>query len=378
MELTFWLLIFLIVYTYFGYPLILLLLASFSRERVKKKYHYPYVSIIIAAHNEEKGIKNKLTNTTALDYPSDRLEIIVASDCSSDSTNEIVKNFKFDKLRLIEFKERYGKTHVQNEAIKEANGEIILFSDATTIYDTQVLKKITRNFADPQVGAVGGELVFLNKSSGAVGEGDGLYWKYEKLLKKKESQVSSLIGVSGCCYAVRKELYEPIEPDLISDFVIAQMVYKKGKRVVYEPQAISYEETCGSAKEEFHMRVRIAVRTLYGMWNMKEILNPLKYGFFAIQLISHKVLRYLVPLFLVLLFLINGLLIFFNASWLYRIIFLLQLVFYLTVVLGWMLRNRKTYLSIPFYFYLTNFALLTGLWQFLRGERKVLWNPSRK
>jgi cellulose synthase/poly-beta-1,6-N-acetylglucosamine synthase-like glycosyltransferase len=377
-ALIFWSLAFLIIYTYFGYPLILIIISKFKDNRIQKNEIYPYVSIIIAAHNEENSIKNKLQNTESLDYPREKLEIIVASDNSTDRTDEIVINYNDSRIRLITFPERKGKTFVQNEAIKAAKGEIILFSDATTIYDRQIVRKIVTNFADSRVGVVGGELEFINNNKSSIGEGDGSYWRYEKFIKINESRVTSLIGVSGCCYAIRRDLYEPIRPDLISDYVIAQMIYKKGKKAVYEPEAKSYEEANFDSSEEFKMRVRIAVRTLFGIWCMRELLNPIKYGFYAIQIISHKILRYSLPIFLSLLFLVNIALYIKTPSIFYKLSLYLQIFFYFIAFLGFISRTKKSSFFIPYYFCLTNFALLIGILQFIRGERKVLWSPLRK
>jgi cellulose synthase/poly-beta-1,6-N-acetylglucosamine synthase-like glycosyltransferase len=374
----FWFFLFLGSYVYFIYPLILWLLCSCIKRPVKKSQIFPKLSIIISVHNEEGIIGKKIKNTLELDYPKENLEVIVASDASCDKTNEIVGGFKDSGIKLLSLNQRNGKTFAQNEAAKIANGEIFVFSDATTIYEPQVLKKIVANFADPKVGAVGGELVYVDKNKTPIGEGNGLYWKYEKFLKKRESQISSLIGVSGCCYAVRKELYEPIRPDLISDFVIAQIIYKKGKRVVYEPEALSYEETNATPKEEFKMRVRVAVRSLYGLWCMKNLLNPFKYGFFSIQLISHKVMRYLIPIIFIILFLANVSLWAQTDFLLYRLSLYLQLLFYLTAFLGWFTNMKRTYLNLPFYLCVTNYALFIGLIQFLKGNRQVIWRPERK
>ena len=378
MELVFWILITLIIYTYFGYPLILSFIAYFIKNRIKKADISPFVSIAVAAHNEEMSIRNKIEDTINLNYPKDKFEIIVASDNSTDGTNEIVNNYNSPAVKLITFFEHKGKTFVQNEAVKIAKGEIILFSDATTLYEPQLLKKLIRNFADPKVGAVGGELVYINKNKSLIGKGDGFYWQYEKFLKKKESQITSLIGLSGCCYAIRKELYEPLRPDLISDFVMAQIVYRKNKRVVYEPEAISYEETNDAVKDEVKMRVRVAVRTLHGLWCMKSLLNPFRYGFFSVQLISHKILRYLVPVLLILLFLVNVILQVNNQFWIYRFSLYLQVIFYASAILGWIFQKRKSFIYFAFYFCLTNFALLIGIVKFLRGERQVLWSSMRK
>jgi cellulose synthase/poly-beta-1,6-N-acetylglucosamine synthase-like glycosyltransferase len=378
MILLFWILFSLIIYTYLGYPLLLSVISGLRKRAIEKAEFFPFVSIIIAAYNEEDNIKNKIENSLRLDYPKEKLEIIIASDGSTDRTEEIVNSFKNARVKCLSFPERKGKTFAQNEAVKQVKGEIILFSDATTVYQPQLLRKIVQNFADTKVGAVGGELVYVNKNYTAISEGGGFYWKYEKFLKKKESQISSLIGVSGCCYALRKELYEPIRPDLISDFVIAQMLYKKGKRVIYEPEAISYEETNDTAADEFKMRVRVAVRTLYGILNMKSLLNPFRYGFFSLQLISHKILRYLAPLFLVSLFFVNLFICLTRQTIFYNAVLYLQLFFLSLVFLAWALKLKKKIFQIPFYFCLTNFALLVAIARFLRGERKVLWNPIRK
>jgi cellulose synthase/poly-beta-1,6-N-acetylglucosamine synthase-like glycosyltransferase len=266
---------------------------------------------------------------------------------------------------------------VQNQAVKEAKGEILLFSDATTEYDRELLKNIVRYFSDSRVGGVGGELIYVNTKGTPTRAGGRLYWRYEKFLKKKESSITSLIGVSGCCYALRKELYQTIDPELISDFVIAQKIYSRGKRVVYEPNSVSYEKTCDTSEEEFNMRVRVAVRTLNGLWNMKKLLNPFKYGFFSLQLFFHKILRYMVPVFLILLFILNLILVLYTDVGHLEIMFKVQLVFYIFVSIGYITRTKFKLFSIPYYFIMTNLALLTGMLKFLKGEKKVIWKPLR-
>lgn len=376
MNVLFWIVLFIIVYAYCGYPVLLLILSRFKRREPAGEQILPSVSIIVAAYNEEKNIARKITRSLQLDYPPDRIEIIVASDGSSDGTCRAVENFTDTRVKLISFSERHGKTFVQNEAAKRASGEILVFSDATTVYEPGILKALVRNFSDPSVGGVGGELRYVNLAGSAAGQGEGFYWKYERLIKRLECRVSSLIGVSGCCYAVRRSLYEDIPIDLISDFVVAQLLYEKGKRTVYEPGAVSYEETNDSFSDEFSMRVRVAVRTLHGMWRMRRLLNPFKYGIFAVQLISHKFLRYLIPVFLFTALFLNILLIG-NSSTLYGVLFLAQIVFYSAVIAGWMFRGKK-YVSIPFYFFITNIALAVGFIRFLSGEKQVVWKPIRK
>lgn len=376
----YWASIAMIVYAYFGYPVLLCLVSKVRGKGIRKQEIYPFVSVIIAAHNEQEGIERKLLNTLQLDYPKDKYEVIVASDASEDRTNEIVGRFREKGVRLVTFSEHHGKTFVQNEAVRQAAGEILVFSDATTVYEPDLLKRLVRNFADPAVGGVGGELMYVNKQRTSVGEGNGLYWEYEKFLKQHESAITSLIGVSGCCYAVRKELYEPIDHDLMSDFVVAQMIYKKGKRVVYEPQALSYEETSVTSKDEFRMRVRVCVRTLYGLWRMRGVLNPFRYGFFAFQLISHKIARYAVPVFMILLMLSNALLYALTLSLFYGATLLFLLLFFVCAFVGLLSRRKKHLLIfyVPFYFCITNGALLVGIVYFLQGKNLVTWKPLRE
>lgn len=375
MKTLFWILAILIFYTYFGYPLVLAILGLFLSKKREKGKVFPFISVIIAAYNEEKNIRKKIDETLTLEYPKDRFEIIVASDGSTDTTDDIVRSFRRGNVILLLVPGRKGKTHAQNEAVKIAKGEILVFSDATTIYKSDVLQQIANNFVSANVGGVGAELLYVDKTSSQAEAGGGLYWKYEKYLKRKESDLTSLIGVSGCCYALRKELYEEIDPAVISDFVVAQKIYKKGKMVVFEPQAVVYEELNRDLNDEFRMRVRVATRSLYGLWHMKEMLNPFRYGLYALQLISHKVLRYLVPLFGVSLFLVNIFLL--RESVIYLLLFFSQVLFYLSALLGMFLQKKKTVFTMFSYFCIMNVALLIALLNFFKGEKNVVWNPLR-
>jgi hypothetical protein len=203
-----------------------------------------------------------------------------------------------------------------------------------------------------------------------------MYWRYERFMKRRESSITSLIGVSGCCYAVRASLYEPVRKDLISDFVIAHMIYRKGKRVVYEPKALCYEEARRTTAGEFKMRVRVAVRTIHGMTGMGNLLNPFAHGFYAIQIISHKIFRYMVPLFLLACFISNMIIVMRPHIRIYDTIFVLQIAFYGCAAAGWLLRERRTLFYVPYYFCVTNAAILLGLIKFLKGERRIQWNTA--
>lgn len=365
MKIIFWSAVIIIFYTYFGYPAFLALAAALFGRRAEKKEIYPALSVIIAAYNEEKDLAGKLNETLALDYPADKIEIIVVSDASTDNTDKIVTSFREKGVKLLRIPERRGKTHAQNEAVKIARGDILVFSDATTIYDQGSLKNLAANFADEKIGAVGAELVYVKKANDLVNTGGGLYWNYEKFLRQKESDLSSLIGVSGCCYALRKEVYEEMDPGIISDFVVAQKLYLKGRRTVFEPAALVYEKINEEMGEEFKMRVRVGVRTLNGLWQMRLLLNPFKFGVYAWQLLSHKVLRYLVPFLLAILFLDNIFLL--SQGIMYQALFALQFLFYLSSLV----------FKIPGYFCSMNLALAKAMISFLNGEKSVLWNPQR-
>ena len=221
LEILFWFIVAALLYTYIGYVFLVVLMSKLAGRKVNVAAYTPNVSFIITAYNEERDLRVKLENTLSLDYPKEKLEVIVASDCSSDSTDEIVRSFESKGVRLHRQSKRLGKTAAQNAAVELANGEIILFSDATTLYRPDVLQVITPDFADPSVGCVAGQLTYLDANQSGVGRGAVSYWNYEVFLKKHESSACSLIGVSGCMYAVRRSAYVPLEESACSDFIIA-------------------------------------------------------------------------------------------------------------------------------------------------------------
>ena len=339
----------------------------------------PRVSVIIAAYNEERDIGAKLKNTLWLDYPRDRMEIIVASDCSTDQTDEIVRSFGAQGVILRQQPERFGKTVAQNRAVKISSGEILVFSDATTMYKRDAIRKIVRNFADPEVGCVAGQLIYANSSSSAVGDGCRSYWGYEKFLKRCESQVGSLIGVSGCLYAVRRICHARLASDMIDDFVIATEIHLQGLRTVYEPEAIAVEDANRRSRDEFRMRVRVIKQTLSALHRYRHTLNPFRHKMFAFQMIAHKALRYAVPFLLIAAFIASG---WGSGSvvWL-RFAFIGQLALYGAAIAGLVRERRKLKLgplAIPYYFALANAASLVAFWKALRGDAYVTWEPIRE
>ena len=297
-EVVFWTCALLLAYTYAGYPLLLAVASRLRSRPVRRADWIPTVSVIITAYNEEQALAAKLANTLMLDYPKEKLEIIVASDCSTDRTDAIAREFAPLGVRLHRQPQRLGKTAAQNTAVELARGEILLFSDATTLYRPDVLRAMMPDFADPTVGCVAGQLLYVELARSSIGRGARSYWSYERFLKQCESRLGSLIGVSGCLYAVRRSAYVPLYHEACSDFIIATKMVEQGLRAVYEPGAVCIEETNDRSGRELAMRVRIITQTLTDLWRHREMMNPWRSGFYAVQLVSHKVFRYLAPFFL--------------------------------------------------------------------------------
>ena len=338
----------------------------------------PTVSVIIAAYNEERDLAAKLENTLALDYPKEQLEIIVTSDCSSDRTDEIAHSFASRGVRVHRQQERHGKTAAQNAAVEKARGEILVFSDATTHYQLDVLRLMMPAFADQTVGCVTGRVIYQDEKVSSVGAGTQSYWNYEFFLKRHESAICSLIGVCGCMYAVRKSAYVPLYNDACSDFIIATTMVEQGLRAVYVPEAVCLEEPNRQARKELAARVRIISQTFADLWRNRGVLNPFTSGFYAIQLWSHKLMRYLVPVYLIAIFISTAFLA--PRSTFYALLFVLQVCFYLAALVSSVLEKvglNVRYLALPQYFVITNLASLIAFVKFLSGERYTRWEPSR-
>jgi len=378
-EMVLWLSAAALVYTYVGYPLLLLLVSRLRPREVRRGAFEPGVSVIVTAYNEERDLAAKLENTLALDYPRELLEIVVASDCSTDRTDEIARAFADRGVRLVRQPQRLGKTAAQNMAVEQARGEIILFSDATSLYERDVVRMMMPSFADPTVGCVAGRLIYVDPAESRVGRGARSYWGYETFLKKHESRIFSLIGASGCLYAVRRSAYVPLYAEACSDFIIATKMVEQNLRAVYEPAAVCTEETNRQSARELKMRVRVIAQTFTDLWRHRAMMNPFRSGFYAVQLLSHKVMRYAVPVFLIAIFAASAVLA--PNSRLYLVLFLGQVACYLSALGAWMLERAGVHsrmLALPQYFVLSNLAALIACYQFLRGERYAHWEPSRE
>ncbi|MFN0085100.1 MAG: glycosyltransferase family 2 protein [Blastocatellia bacterium] len=366
-------------FVYVGYPALIFLLSRLFKQPVRRAMILPRVSMIIAARNEEESIARKLENALLLDYPDEKLEIIVASDASTDRTDEIVRGFAGSGVLLHRQEVRQGKTRTQYCAVNASSGEILVFSDATTMYEPDVIHKIVRNFADPTVGCVGGQLIYVDGQSSAVGKGCRSYWDYEKFLKQCESNFGSLIGVSGCLYAVRRSCQAKLASDMIDDFVIATEIHLQGLRTVYEPEAISMEDTNHRRQDEWRMRVRVIEQTMRVLHRYREVLSLPAHGSFAFQLICHKLMRYLVPVMLAVAFVANWFAA--NGSDLFKYLFIAHAGFYAAAMIGWVgdrFKIRMGVVAIPYYFTILNLATVNAFFKFIRGQSHVVWEPSRE
>ncbi len=365
------------VYIYAGYPVLVRIGARLFGRDVLRADSRPTITVIIAAYNEEAGIAAKLASVRALDYPSSLMDVIVASDGSTDSTDAIVRSYGYADVALLRVEGRQGKTACQNAAAAAARGDILVFTDATTRLDSGGLKALLLPFADGSVGCVAGSLVYERGGGSLTASGGVAYWSYELSLRTAESRLSSLVGVSGCLYAVRRAIYKPIDPRLISDFVIALQVWAQGLRTVLEPTAICFEQTHDHAGNELAMRVRVAIRSINALVAERRMLNPFKYRIFAWQLWSHKVLRYASPFFWLGALAAN----FWLASDRFYFALLMgQFALLIAGVTGLALHGRGYRLQIlnrPYYFLLTNVASFIAAVRFIAGERMVTWKPVR-
>lgn len=367
-------------YSYFGYPLTLLFFSRFSKSRVIKDDSFlPEVSLLIAAYNEEDTIAEKIKNSLELDYPKDKMEIVIVSDGSTDKTDEIVKSFESSGIRLFRVEGRVGKTEARNQAVLAMRKEIIVFSDATAVYEKDAIRKLVRNFADQTVGMVSGNLTYFEKGQSSMGLATKLYWNYEKSIKKAQSRLYTLTGAVGCINAFRRKLYHVLPPNIIEDFTEPLMIVAQDYRIVYEEEAVSYERTTQKPSQEFHMRVRVIRGGMKGFIYAFRRLNFKKHSFVLFQLFGHKVLRWLMPVFLILLFIVNLLSFIFNHNMAADLLMMAQFICYAIALLGIMWKPPgiigKVF-SIPTYFVIINAASLKALYLTLTTDLEATWETN--
>jgi len=367
-----------IFYIYVGYPVVLAVVSFFLNRKVKKKDFRPTVSILISAYNEAQSIAKTLENKLALVYPKDKLEIIVISDGSTDETDRIVKKFESDGVKLIRQEPRAGKTAALNLGVTHATGEIIVFCDANSIYEEKALTHLANNFNDSGVGYVTGKMVYVKPNDTRTGDGCSAYMKYENFLRLIETKAGSIVGVDGGIDAVRKKLYNEMAPDQLPDFVLPLKIIDQGYRVVYEPEAVLQETSLNTSKDEYNMRVRVALRSFWALWHMRKLLFFKDHMLFSWQLWSHKLLRYLSFVFLLTAYLSNMML--WSSGLFFKMFCILQNLCYLASIIAPCLKNKGRLsrdLYLFHYFVLLHLASAHALVRFLLGKKQTLWTPRK-
>lgn len=380
LEAVFWTSVAIAAYTYMGYALVISLLAKTVRRPHHMQPITPRVTLLVAAYNEQDVIEAKLDNCLALDYPRDRLEIVVVADGSTDRTPELAARYRAHGVRVEYRPERRGKIHALNRVMPLVEGDIVVSSDANSMLNPESLRKLVRHFADPQVACVAGEKRIMRRH-GDVSAGEGLYWRYESYLKRCDSDLSSVMGAAGELIALRRSCYEPVEEDtIIEDFVVSMRLVDRGLRVIYEPDAYSMEEASPSITEEFKRKTRIVAGGWQAVARLGSLLYP-KRPLITFQYVSHRVLRWvLVPFLLILAFCSNALLAL-GADPIYRTLWLGQVLFYGLAAYGWNRQahgGRNPLYYVPFYFVFLNYAALVGCLRFMRGTQPVTWEKVQR
>jgi cellulose synthase/poly-beta-1,6-N-acetylglucosamine synthase-like glycosyltransferase len=374
-RILFWVSTPLLVYAYFGYPLVLWILTRFRSQDVMRKPIFPRVSIVIAARNEADKIRHKIDSTLALDYPEERLEVLIASDASDDATDEIVREYAGRGVRLVRAPQRKGKEHAQGLAISVATGEILVFTDAATILEANALRRLMENFADPAVGAVSTEDVIVDAHGNRTAE--GLYVKYEMWIRRLEGRFHSLVGLSGSCFSIRKQLCSDWSPVLASDFMGALRSARGGYRSIADPTAFGQFVALTSTQAEMRRKIRTFLRGITVLMANLDLLNPFRHGRFAFQLASHKLLRFVAPFLLLVTLTASGTL---SGEPFYGLLFWGQAAFYALAgaraLVSPFQKNRLV--TTAYFFTMVQWAMLRAWGKYALGQQQVTWEPTRR
>ena len=390
-EIIFWLLVFIVFYTYIGYGMLLYLLLKIRKLRGRSSGHFlpgeyePEVTLFIAAYNEREMVTAKMQNSLALDYPRQKLKIIWVTDGSGDGTPDLLR--KFNDIEVFHVPQRSGKVGALNRGMQFVKTPIVIFSDANTMLGRESVRRIVNLFRDPEVGCVSGEKRIHNRDKdAAAGAGEGLYWKYESQLKKWDAELYSVVGAAGELFAIRTELFREIEPDtLLDDFVISLRVAQQGYRIQYDPEAYAIETASASVGEELKRKIRISAGGIQSVIRLSALLNIYRYGVLSFQYISHRVLRWtLAPLSLLLLLPVGFILAWqegLSGTGIYTLLFWFQAAFYLAAGVGWYLENRRIRLKIlfvPYYFFIMNLSVFLGFSRYIQRTQSVNWERARR
>lgn len=386
-EMTFWILLFLVFYTYIGYGIILILLVKvkelfLNTVKVDNEILEPYVTLFVAAYNEKDYIEEKVKNMFELNYPKDKLQLLFVTDGSNDGTTELLN--KYPDITVLYQPKRGGKIGAINRGIKAVKHPIIIYSDANAMLNKNAIKEIVKHYKNPDIGCVSGEKRILKKNEdNASGSGEGIYWKYESLLKSLDFRLYSAVGAAGELFSIRTSLHQKIEKDtLLDDFIISLKIAIEGYKIAYEPNAFALEAASFSIKEEMKRKIRISAGGIQSIIRLKSLFNFFKFGTLTFQFISHRVLRWtLTPVALLIVFPLNLFIIQENSSPLYVGIFYAQLLFIFLAVLGWFFENKQIkirVLFVPFYFLFMNLCVFLGIIRYLKGSHSVLWEKAKR
>lgn len=372
MQPIFWIVAFLCIFSYALYPILIAMWSMIARHRWRQQDITPSVSIIVSVYNEEAVVRDKLDNALALDYPPERLEIIVSSDGSTDRTNDIVGSIGDDRINLHEFP-RLGKTACLNRVVPQASGDIVLFTDANAMFPGNTLRKLVRNFSDEKVGLVTGGTRYFSPDNEE--EVTGLYAKLERWTKQRESIISSCVGADGAIFAIRRDLFVPLKGNDINDFIIPLNVIEKGYRVVLDPEVNCHEPASDDEMQAFRRQVRITNRTAWAIVRNLRFLDIKRYGSFTFFLLSHKLLRFGVPFFFILLGLLN--LIVIDQGAIYILTLLAYIAFIALGLLSYTGKTQNKIAAICKFFLITITAQLVGVARMMVGIEDKIWKPQR-
>lgn len=388
LEYIFWFSLFAIVYTYMLYPVLLIIiglgvqlirdvryLINSNTRRVKNSKQFPIVAIVLSAFNEEKHIEQRLNNLLDLDYPKDSYKIYIGSDASDDNTNNIINSFTDSRIVFFPYQDRRGKVSVINDLIKDLDEDILVLSDANTMFDRRVIINLVRHFDEPEVGAVCGQLKLIDVDGNNA---DGVYWKIENVLKFYESRINGLLGANGANYAIRRSLYKVIPNDtIVDDFTIVMNIAEQGRKVIYDPEAISIEEIAPDVSDEFKRRVRIGIGNYQALSRLKKSIIPqLTMRYFTY--ISHKVMRWYVPHFMVLTFISSLLLI---DNYVFKLFLIFQVLFYVYTVFAYFFPNilmRIKLLKFPVFVVTLNAAFAIAFFKYYFSKTSGAWNRTKR
>lgn len=389
LELIFWILLFIVFYTYLGYGMVLYVLVKikrlFNNNSVTQVKYEPEVTLFIPAYNEKDYVEQKMKNTFELNYPKDKLKIYWVTDGSDDGTNLVLQ--KYNGVEVFHENQRNGKINAMNRVMPMVTTPIVVFSDANTLLGKDSIKHIVHCFANATVGCVSGEKrIFSKDTDVASGAGEGLYWRYESTLKKWDAELHSVVGAAGELFAIRTELYNEVEQDtILDDFMISLRVAQKGYTIQYNPEAFAIETASANVGEELKRKIRISAGGIQSVIRLRSLLNIFKYKTLSFQYVSHRVLRWtLTPLCLILLIPVLTLLAFHDGIFsfnLYAILFWLQLLFYSSALMGWYLENRSTRMKIlfvPYYFFIMNLSVVLGFIRYINNNQTVNWERAKR